>query len=150
MKAAASRGKSSKGSIILEFALGFGLLWLIFTGAFQFGYSMYAYNALTTCVTNGARYAARIDFDHPDHNFVEQVKNLVVYGTPTRGTAALAPGLQPQHVSVTWTADAKGVPQTVTVGIVNYTAQALFQTFTFKNKPRLTVKFVGRYIVAVN
>jgi Flp pilus assembly protein TadG len=150
MEPMARRKRSSKGSIILEFALGFALLWLVFTGAFQFGYAMYAYNALTTCVTNGARYAARVDFDHPDHAFIDQVKNLVVYGTPTRGTAPLAPGLKPEHVTVTWTADVVGIPQTVTVGITNYTAQALFQSFTFKNKPRLSVKFAGRYVVAVN
>jgi Flp pilus assembly protein TadG len=130
---------------MLEFALSFGVLWLFFSGVFQFGYSIYIYNGLTTAVSNGARYASRVDFDDPSHNFISHVQNMVVYGTPGGGGNALVPGLTPAHVSVTWTADGKGVPQTITVAVVNFTLDTVFKTYTFNNKPRTTMKFLGSY-----
>lgn len=134
-----------RGNAVLEFALSFTLLWTIFSGVFQFGYSMYVYSSLANAVAQGARFAARVDFDSPGYAFVSPVKNMVVYGSPTGVGNPLAPGLTTSTVSVTWTTDAAGVPQTMTVGISSYTLNAIFQNFTFTNKPRVTVQFLGRY-----
>lgn len=136
---------SQRGNAILEFALSFTLLWTVFSGVFQFGYSMYVYNSLATAVTEGAHYAARVDFDSPGYTFVNQVKNMVVYGSPTGGGTPLAPGLSSGQVSVTWTTDASGVAQTITVGISSYTVNAIFHNYTFTNKPRVTVLYLGSY-----
>jgi Flp pilus assembly protein TadG len=140
-----TRVRRQRGSAVLEFALSFALLWAVFSGVFQFGYSMYVYNSLANAVSQGARYAARVDFDSPSHAFAGPVKNMVVYGSPTGGGTPLAPGLATSQVSVTWTTDAAGVPQTITVGINTYTLNAIFQNFTFTNKPRVTVQFLGSY-----
>ncbi len=139
------RPLSQRGNAILEFALSFTLLWTVFSGVFQFGYSMYVYNSLANAVTEGAHYAARVDFDSPGHTFVNQVKNMVVYGSPTGGGTPLAPGLSTGQVSVIWTADASGVPQTITVGISSYTVNAIFHNYAFTNKPRVTVLYLGSY-----
>lgn len=135
-----------RGNAVLEFALSFTLLWTVFSGVFQFGYSMYVYNSLANAVAQGARFAARVDFDSPSYTFVSQVKNMVVYGSPAGGGSPLAPGLATSQVSVTWTTDGSGVPQTMTVGVSSYTLNAIFQNFTFTNKPRVTVQFLGRYL----
>ena len=88
---------------------------------------------LADAVAGGARYASRVDFDDPDHTFVGLVKNMTVYGNPDGTGHPLAPGLTTGIVSVTWTTDAKGVPQTITVGI------------TSSNKPSVTVQYTGSF-----
>lgn len=139
------REQGQRGNAAVEFALSFVLIWTLFTGVFQFGYSMYVYDSLATAVAGGARYASHVDFDDPGHNFVTQVKNMTVYGDPNGTGNPLAPGLTAGLVSVTWTTDTMGVPQTITVGISSYTAQAIFHNYTFTNKPQVTVRYIGSY-----
>lgn len=134
-----------KGSAALEFALSFLMLWTILSGVFQFGYAMYIYNSLECAVVGAGRYAARVDFDSPAHTFVTQVKNIAVYGNPSGTGTALAPGLTTAKVNVTWTVDSMGVPQTITVAISSYRVDAIFKSYIFTNKPRITVSYLGSY-----
>ncbi len=133
------------GNAALELALTFLLLWLLLGGAFRFGYAMYVYESLVSAVAGAARFASRVDFD-TGHTFTTAVKNMAVYGSPTGGTAALAPGLTTANINVTWTTDATGLPLTMTVSVTNYTINAVFQTFTWTGKPSMTVRFAGRYL----
>ena len=133
------------GSATLELALVFPLLWLLLSGGFRLGYSIYAYQTLLNAVSGAARYAARVDFDEPNHAFIAAVKNMAVYGSPTGGGAPLAPGLTPSNITVTWTLDDKDVPATITVAITNYTVDAVFQSFTWSAKPCITVRYAGSY-----
>jgi len=137
-----ARRKSSAGNAALELALSFMLLWALMGGAFRLGYGMYVYESLVSAVAGAARYASRVDFDAAGHTFTSSVKNMAVYGSPTGGTAALAPGLTTANINVTWTTDSTGLPLTMT----NYTVNAVFQTFTWTGKPSLTVRFAGRYV----
>jgi Flp pilus assembly protein TadG len=145
MRRRRARGRTTAGSAAIEFALAFLLLWLLLGGTFRLGYSMYVYESLVSAVAGAARYAARVEFDSPGHAFVANVKNMVVYGSPTGGTAPMAPGLTTGNVDVKWTTDERGVPQTLTVAIVNYQLNAIFQTFTWSGKPSVTVRFAGTY-----
>ena len=145
MAAITCRRRSTRGNAALEFAISFAVLWALFAGVLQFGYLMFIYNSLNQAVAAGAHFAARVDFDSPDHAFVTQVRNMVVYGSPDGGASPLAPGLATDNVSVTWSLDAAGYPQTITVGIVGYEADAIFQTLTLDTKPRMTVRFLGSY-----
>lgn len=148
MRASAHSSASSpavRGNAIIEFALAFGLLWAALAGVFQFGYAMYIYNELAIAAANGARFASRVDFDSVAQSFVGRVQNIVVYGSPGGGSTPLVTGLDTTKVSVTWNADSAGVPQTISVAIVNYTCDAVFRTFTWNNKPSSTVRFVGVY-----
>src|SRR5260370_9423449 len=88
-----SRG-NQRGNGAVEFALGFSVLFACFSGVFQYGYTMYVYNALQSAVTDGAAYASRMDYCAANSNFTPQVKQMVVYGDPTlaSGTATV-PGL---------------------------------------------------------
>jgi len=139
IKTAAQRGNAA-----LEFALSFVLIWTLLAGMYQFGYAMYVYASLASAVADGARYASHVEFDAPAHKFVDKVKNMTVYGNTSGTGGPLAPGLSTSQVGVIWATDALGVPQTITVRISSYTVRAM-RSYTYINKPRLTVKFVGPY-----
>jgi len=137
--------RTARGSSVVEFALGFSVLWFMFSGVYQYGYSIFTYNNLSTSVRSAARFAARVDFDDPDHNFEQLVQNVAVYGTPAPSDSDLSivPDLKPENVAVTWTRDGNGVPQTITVAVQNYELDAIFKTFKLDNRPRVTVKHAG-------
>jgi Flp pilus assembly protein TadG len=139
------RAHRRRGNAVIEFALTFGLLWMLLGGCFKLGYSIYLYQSLLNAVAGAARYAARVDFDEPSHTFATGVKNMAVYGNPSGGGTALAPGLTPANISVMWAYDGKGVPQSITVSVTNYSVNAVFQSFTWSGKPRVTVRYAGSY-----
>ena len=134
-----------RGNAVIEFALTFGLLWALLGGCFKLGYSIYLYQSLLNAVAGAARYAARVDFDEPNHTFVTAVRNMAVYGDPAGGTSPLTAGLAPANISVTWSYDAKGVPSTITVSVIGYSVNAVFQTLTWTGKPAVTVRYAGTY-----
>jgi Flp pilus assembly protein TadG len=141
----ARRHSVRAGSAAIEFALVFGLLWMLLSGCFRLGYSIYVYEAVLNAVAGAARYAARVDFDEPNHTFVTGVQNMAVYGNPAGGTSPLAPGLATGNISVTWAYDAKSVPVTITLSVTGYSVNAVFQTFTWSGKPSVTVRYAGSY-----
>ena len=140
-----SERKSRRGMAVVEFALVFGLLWLLLSGCFRLGYSIYLYQSLVSSVAGAARYASRVDFDEPGHTFAASVRNMAVYGSPAGGTVPVVPALAASNISVTWTVDAQGVPMTITVKVVNYSVNAVFQSFTWSGKPAITVCYAGSY-----
>ncbi len=136
---------SARGNAVIEFALAFSLLWTALAGVFQFGYAMYIYNELAIATARGARFASTVDFNSSTQTFVTEVQNMVAYGSPIAGSSPLVQGLAAANVSVSWTADASGVPQNMTVSIVNYTCNAIFRSFTWNSKPLVTVRYMGSY-----
>jgi hypothetical protein len=128
-----SRARTSGGNAIIEFALVFPLIFTIFTGVFQFGYSLYIYNELQTAVRSGARYASALAYQSsggsPAAAYSEAVKNTVVYGSPTASGSPVVPGLNISHVSV---------------AITNYSLNALFRSYALTGKPAATFEYVGR------
>lgn len=133
-----------RGNGAIEFALGFSLLWACFSGVFQYGYSMYIYNSLQSAVTDGAAYASRATYCAGKTTFEDAVKAMVVYGDPAANSGlTTVPGLTTDKVDVTVTPAA--FPSTVTVRVINFTVNALFQSFTFSNKPAVTMMYLGTY-----
>src|SRR3954454_15013511 len=93
--------RSSRGTAILEFALGWSLLWLLFTGVYQFGMALYVYNKLQYAATNGAMLAARANYDLSNTGlFTTQIGNMVVYGNPGGGSSPVVPELSTANVNV--------------------------------------------------
>jgi len=133
------------GMAVVEFALAFGLLWMLLAGCFRLGYSIYLYQSLLNAVAGAARYAARVDFDEPNHTFISGVQKMAVFGNPAGGTTAIVPGLATSNISVSWTVDTKGVPGTITVQVTGYSVNAVFQSFTWSGKPSVTVCYSGSY-----
>jgi Flp pilus assembly protein TadG len=46
--------RNQRGNSAIEFGIGFSVLFACFSGVFQYGYTLYLYNALQTAVTDGA------------------------------------------------------------------------------------------------
>ena len=131
------------GSVLIEFALSFTLLWTCLAGIFQFGYAIYCYNALAIAVENAAAYASNVDFDAAAQTFIAKIQNAVVFGDPAGGVTPLVPGLTTGEVAVTWTTDTAGAPQTITITIQGYTCNAVFNSWTWNGKPFTTVRYMG-------
>ena len=148
------RRRAQGGNVMLEFAIGAGVLVAVFTGTFQFGYNFYRYNTLATAVSNGARYASLKPYDSttttPSDAFLAAVQNMVVYGDPTgTATTPVSPGLTTANVKLTVTFSSstpgKGVPTFVTVSLSNYTLNAVFVQTTYNTKPQVTYAYQGVY-----
>ena len=139
-------GRNREGSVMLEFAIGSGVLIAAFTGTFQFGYSFLQYNNLENAVARGARYASLIPYDSATQissdAFRTKVQNMVLYGSPLGGTTPVLPGLKAANVILTPGAFTLGVPTTMTVSISGYTINAVVGTATV-NKPKVTYTYQG-------
>jgi Flp pilus assembly protein TadG len=143
---------SRRGNAMLEFALSSTILIYAFTGVFQFGYSMYLYNQLEAGVRAGVRYASLAGISNLGDSSVPTaystaVQNMVVYGAPSpvQNQAPMIKGLTPSVVTVGVTFDSGHVPTGVSVKISSYSIDAIFNTFTFANKPVLAMPYFGKY-----
>ena len=139
-----------RGNVMIEFALGAGVLFSVFAGTFRFGYTFYQYNLLKNAVNNGASYAALRTYDSststPSSPFATAVKNMVVYGDPGGGTNPVLPGLTTSNVNLTpgWsTTGSGGTPVSMTVSISNYTISAVVGRTTLTGKPAAIYPYVG-------
>ena len=139
-----NRKKSERGNAMLEFALSWSVMSLLFTGVFQYGYSFYSYNQLMSSVSGAAEIASKMQYDTGNPAaYTTAIQNLVLYGDETPKTSPLVPGLTASNVSVTVNMS-NSFPTDVTVKIVNYQINSLFNTWTVNGKPRATVAYLGQ------
>jgi len=149
-----------RGNTVIEFALGWTVLWLMFSSVFQFGYTFYIYNILQTSVSNAAEMASRMPYDNSNiSNFVTQVSKMAAYGDMS-GSTAVVPSLswsactQSGNVwtcgnvkvtlgMVTGSDGTTQIPTDVTVAVTGLSVNAVFRSFTFSGKPRATVAYLG-------
>jgi len=133
------------GSVVVEFALGAGVLLAAFAGVFQFGYAFLQYGKLQSAVAQGARLAAIIPYDSPTVTpspaYRDAVRNMVRYGSPVAGASPLA-DLAAENIALTVTFT-RGVPASVTVAVTGYAFDAVFGTITLEGKPRVTYLYQG-------
>ena len=138
--------RSRAGTAIIEFALGSGVLFAMFAGTFEFGYTFLQYNRLQSAVAQGARFASLIPYDSPtiapSTAFLAGVHNMTLYGSPTAGTSPVVRGITPGNVSLTVTFT-NGVPSAMTVSISGYIIDSVFRKTTLSNKPRVTYPYQG-------
>lgn len=146
MKRNRQRGK--RGSALVELSLAFPVCALLLFGTFQFGYAFFQYSRLQNGVRSGARYASLRAYDSgtatPSEAYLTAVRNVVLYGDPNGSTQPLVKGLSPANVSVQVTMTANA-PSEVSVGIVNYSFDAVFTSFRWNGKPAAHFRYQGRY-----
>jgi Flp pilus assembly protein TadG len=139
--------RNRRGSAMIEFAIGSGVLLAAFTGTFQFGYTFLQYNNLQNAVARGARYASLVPYDSltatPSTAFQTAVQNVVLYGSPTAGTTPVLPGLTAANVNVVPDFGTLGIPHTMTVSITGYTIDSIFAKSVLTGKPAVTFTYQG-------
>jgi Flp pilus assembly protein TadG len=127
----------------VELALGWSVLFLLFSGVYQFGYAFYTYNALVSSVANAAELGSKMDYDTANPStFTTNLQNMVVYGDETAGVKPIVPGLKANNVNVTVTFS-NAIPIDITIAITGYQVSAIFNTFSFNGKPRATTAYLG-------
>ena len=109
------RRRRRRGAVMVEFALGYGLVLLILAGVIEFGYSFYIYNLLQSTTRDAARYASVRPYDicqvnngggfpnncNQGEDWEEAVKNMAVYGDPLIGNGLpLVPDLTIDRITV--------------------------------------------------
>ena len=136
--------KSERGNALLEFALGWSILWALFAGIYQFGYSFYVYNTVLTSVADAAELGSKMTYDTANTSaFTTALQNMVVYGNTTAGTSPIVPGLSTSNVTVSVNPQGT-MPTDITITINSFTINALFTNFTFNGKPRATAVYMGQ------
>jgi Flp pilus assembly protein TadG len=139
------RRKRERGTALIEFALGWSILWAIFAGVYQYGYAFYVYNRLMTAVTNAAELGSKISYDTGNAAaFTSTLQNMVLYADETAGTSPIVSGLTASNVNVSVTLDAQGIPRDLTITISNYTIDGIFNKITLNGKPRATTMYFGQ------
>ena len=147
MSSIGKQGRGERGSALVEFALSFFTVWMIFSGVYTFGYSFYVYNRLEMAVSNAALVGAGYDYDSSNPAaYTTAVRNMVLYGDVNAGTALVVPGLTAANVQVSVGKDANQVPRDVQVSISNYQLSAVFRRLTLVDKPRAVARFTGRWL----
>jgi hypothetical protein len=139
------RRKSEHGNAMLEFAVGWSILWLLFSGVYQIGYAYYTYNALLVSTANAVELGSRLGYDTGSPGtYTTALKNMVLYGDETAGTSTVVPKLLASNVNVHVGLDSTGTPRDVTITISGYTINAIFTSYTLPNKPRATALYTGQ------
>ncbi|HUS11062.1 MAG TPA: TadE/TadG family type IV pilus assembly protein [Pyrinomonadaceae bacterium] len=120
-----SKKYSERGTAIVEFAITASFFLMMIVAIISGGHLFFTHNALVESTRRGARYAATQC--KPDlagclnsATSLERVKNVVLYGTPTAGSAPLVNGLTTANIQVDYSADFGVAQGTVSVKIVTY------------------------------
>lgn len=138
------RTRTQRGNALIEFALGWSVLWLMFMGVFQFGYSFYVYNALLTQVANAAQLGSKMTYDTGNAcAYTTALQNMVVYGDTASGSHPVVPGLTVNNVNVQVSTQ-NAIPTDVTITITGYTLDAVFTQINFSGKPQATAVYMGQ------
>src|SRR6266404_1375193 len=120
-----------RGNAMIEFAISWVVIWLVFTGVYQFGYSFYVYNALQTAASDAAQLGAKMNYDTSDaSSFNTALTNMVVYGDTTvpQNAKPIVLGLTTDNVNVSVN-PSSAMPTDITVTIQNFQVDALFTKF---------------------
>jgi Flp pilus assembly protein TadG len=90
---------------MIEFAIVFPVLLLMFAGAVEIGRMLYTYTTLQKSTESGARYLSSVIAPNGTFNStdIDSAKNLVVCGVPAScsGQTAVASGLTATNVTIT-------------------------------------------------
>ena len=146
--------RNERGTQLAELAIVLPVMLLLFGGTVEFGRYFYSYSTLSKAARIGSRYlvTAKVSTYEKD-----QAKKLVVYGNTAGTGSPLIEGLTVDQVVVTarnaaGTEINAGVPQTITVEIVNFKHKPLVNlggllknddfSLDIDIKPRVTMRYL--------
>ena len=122
--------RDERGVQLLEIAIVLPIMFMLFGAVAEFGRYFYEYTTAAKAARVGARYMASKALESASTNWELNTKNLVVYGNTAGSGAPILDGMTIANVDLVYQGGSytggNGVPATVTVNIVNYTHQPVF------------------------
>jgi Flp pilus assembly protein TadG len=147
MKGHINKKESESGNVMIEFTITAVAFLMIIMAIVSAGHLFFTHNAIVESTRRGARFASlqaapATQGCQNDSTTVDSVKNMVLYGTTTAGTAPLVNNLQASNITVCYSND-YGVGQgTVSVKIEGYTYTFAVGAFNI-NMPAYKTTVVG-------
>ncbi len=114
------------------------ILLVLFAAVAEFGRYFHEYTTLAKASRLGARYLISKSVNS-SVNYEAIAKNIVVYGNATGSGSPILNGLSTSNVEVTYGGPTAGIPDTVTVTIINYPHQPLFNLGAMLNNSALSM-----------
>jgi hypothetical protein len=146
---------SERGTQLVELAIVLPVLLALFAATAEFGRYFHSYSTLAKSTRAGARYLSTTPVKSGGSNPCkdDDVRRLVVYGDPQAadGSRPVLPGLTLSNVELKREGVSTGVPEKVTVRIVNYNYKPLINLGSFANnlkwanpplKPSTTMRYL--------
>lgn len=147
MKQRRTKKESESGAAIVEFTITAVVFLMIIMAIVSAGHLFFTHNALVESTRRGARFAALqaapgSEGCQNNSTTVTPIKNMVLYGTTTTGSAPLVNNLQASNITVCYSND-YGVGQgTVSVKIEGYSYTFAVGAFNI-NMPAYQTTVVG-------
>jgi len=116
-------GRDESGVQLIEAAIVVPIFMILFAATAEFGRYFYEYTTLAKAAQVGTRYLSSAPVEAVEDT---KAKNLVVYGNPAGSGSPILPGLSPSQVIITRQGPITLVPETVTIQIVGYQHQPIF------------------------
>ena len=122
--------RDEQGVQLVEVAIVIPLLLMMFAAVGEFGRYFYEYTTLAKAARVGGRFMAAKSYKSASTNWQLATKKLVVYGNTAGTGSPVLPGLTVDNVEIVFQggtyAGGTGVPATVTVRIINYEHEPIF------------------------
>jgi Flp pilus assembly protein TadG len=129
--------RNERGTQLVELAIVLPLLILMLGAAAEFGRFFYTYQTLAKATRTGARY---LTTESAAGTNDPKAENLVVYGNQSGTGTPVVVGLTAGQVRITRTGGTSAFPERVTVKIVGYTYEPLFDLGKLVGNPGLSLR----------
>ena len=131
--------RDEQGVQLLELAIVLPIMMLLFASVAEFGRYFYEYSTAAKGARLGARYLASKSAVSNKTDYEVIAKNIVVYGNAGGTGSPILPGMTTANVEVQYSGTPASVPQLVTVKIINYQHESLFDLGGLLNAPSLSL-----------
>ena len=122
--------RDERGVQLVEIAIVLPLLLMMFGALAEFGRYFHEYTSLAKAARVGGRFMAAKPLFSASTNWQLAAKKLVVYGNTAGTGSPVMPGLTVENVELVFQggtySSGAGVPATVTVNIINYKHEPIF------------------------
>ena len=142
--------RDERGLQLVEAAIVIPIFLLMFAATAEFGRYFYEYTTLAKAARAGARSLTAAPVDD---GLKATARNIVVYGSPTATGSPVLEGLSTTHVVITQTGGSPCVPTTVTIQIVGFQHEPIFDLGLFTGSdalslnvdvsPSVTMRYLG-------